>query len=152
MGGAAVDLEPYNIRVNVVNPAGVKSEMTGALWDVKSWFNFFSKTHPGRRSMVEPGEVASVVAFLLSEDSGYVNSVSIPIDGGLTDRVMPTPIWSEGMSEGYKNILAMLEEAGIDKEEVGFFGDFDMEKYSSMADEFDLEADACAAETAEVTD
>ncbi|MEA2443890.1 MAG: Enoyl-(Acyl carrier protein) reductase, partial [Thermoleophilales bacterium] len=32
----------------------------------------------------KPEDIASVAAFLASDDAGYVNGVSIPVDGGWT--------------------------------------------------------------------
>ena len=31
---------------------------------------------------VQPDEVASAVAYLLSEDAGMVNGIDLPVDGG----------------------------------------------------------------------
>ena len=32
----------------------------------------------------EPADIAAVVAFLASEDAGFVNGVNLPVDGGLS--------------------------------------------------------------------
>jgi meso-butanediol dehydrogenase/(S,S)-butanediol dehydrogenase/diacetyl reductase len=34
--------------------------------------------------IARPEEVASVIAFLASEDASFVNGVNLPVDGGLT--------------------------------------------------------------------
>ena len=41
----------------------------------------FIQANPTKR-YGEPDEIASVVAFLLSDDSTYVNAAVLPIDGG----------------------------------------------------------------------
>jgi 3-oxoacyl-[acyl-carrier protein] reductase len=46
------------------------------------WRSAIEATVPLGR-MGTPQEVASVVAFLASEDAGYVTGALVPIDGGL---------------------------------------------------------------------
>ena len=38
-------------------------------------------TVPARR-FAEPGELADLVVYLSSQQAGYINGVSIPVDGG----------------------------------------------------------------------
>ena len=43
--------------------------------------NFISFVPLGRPA--QPAEIAGVVAFLASDDAGFVTGVTIPVDGGL---------------------------------------------------------------------
>src|SRR3989337_3415323 len=75
---AAVDLAPYNIRVNgiisglVGTPIG-KKEMSGR----KSEYDSI----PLRR-IGQPEEVAEAALFLASEKSSYITNAILPVDGG----------------------------------------------------------------------
>lgn len=77
---AATDLGAYGIRVNAVNPGLVLSGMT-------------LPRGQNRKGLVEassmkryalPEEIASVVVFLASDDSSFINGEFIAADGGAT--------------------------------------------------------------------
>jgi len=76
---AAIDLAPRKIRVNSVHPGPVNTEM----------LNVRTPEQNQRRLQLVPmkrmgtaEEVALVVLFLLSDESGYVTGAEIAIDGG----------------------------------------------------------------------
>jgi len=69
------------ITVNAVCPGLVDTEMTSYL-DEKARAFYLDQTPIGRTATLD--EVASVVRFLMSEESSYVNGAVIPVDGGLT--------------------------------------------------------------------
>lgn len=48
---------------------------------------FWEKQIPYQHRLADPAEVASVVAFLLSDDSRYVASEDFLIDGGFNNTV-----------------------------------------------------------------
>lgn len=80
----AVELGPKGIRVNAVNPVVTLTPMAEKAWSDPS------KSEPmlGRIPLgrfVQPDEVASVIAFLLSDEAAMVNGVCLPIDGGFLD-------------------------------------------------------------------
>lgn len=85
---AAIDLAPYNIRVNAVAPGTVRTESYAATGDLVPL---------GRPA--EPSDVAAVVAFLASEDAVYITGQVIQVDGGMgaqgrppgLDRQAPPP-------------------------------------------------------------
>ena len=68
---------PYGIRVNNVCPGGIFDNQ-----DKKFVFNYQRKVPLGR--MGRPEEIASVVLFLASDASSYVNGATIVSDGGWT--------------------------------------------------------------------
>jgi len=81
---AALEYAPQNIRVNAVCPGFIDTPMfdqaAGATVKTR---NFVTGAIPMGR-IAGPGEVADVVAWLLSEQSSYVTGVATPIDGGWT--------------------------------------------------------------------
>ncbi len=76
----AVELGP-GIRVNAVAPAVVKTRFASALYEGRE--DEVAATYPLKRLGV-PGDVGSVVAFLLSEDAAWVTGQVIVVDGGIT--------------------------------------------------------------------
>jgi NAD(P)-dependent dehydrogenase (short-subunit alcohol dehydrogenase family) len=80
---------PRNIRVNVICPGPVDTPMLPQFFgrhpgaDVSDLMsNFIALVPMGRPA--QPAEIAGVVAFLASDDAGFVTGVTLPIDGGLT--------------------------------------------------------------------
>jgi 3-oxoacyl-[acyl-carrier protein] reductase len=76
----ARELGSRSITVNVVAPGPVATDMTAALGD--SRMAELTAMVPLQR-VAEPAEIAGVVAFLASEDAGYITGAVIPVDGGL---------------------------------------------------------------------
>ncbi|QFI68724.1 SDR family NAD(P)-dependent oxidoreductase [Sinorhizobium alkalisoli] len=85
----ALDLARDNIRVNAVCPAAIRTRM------VTNWLDAAEDTdaaeavvlakHPMGR-IGRPDEVASVIAFLASDDASFMTGMSIPVDGGRSIR------------------------------------------------------------------
>jgi NAD(P)-dependent dehydrogenase (short-subunit alcohol dehydrogenase family) len=79
---AAVALAPHNIRVVAVGPGTILTDMVAsAIYTSEdARRNVLSRTPIGRGG--EPSEVASVVAFLASDDASYITGQTIYPDGG----------------------------------------------------------------------
>jgi NAD(P)-dependent dehydrogenase (short-subunit alcohol dehydrogenase family) len=79
---AAVALAPHNIRVVAVGPGTILTDMvaTAIFNSEDARKNVLSRTPIGRGG--EPAEVASVVAFLASDDASYITGQTIYPDGG----------------------------------------------------------------------
>lgn len=81
---AALDLAPYGVRVNAVNPGVVVTELhtvTHAVADYPAFLEKGKTTHPiGRVGTAE--EVAGLVVWLMSDQAGWVTGVTWSIDGG----------------------------------------------------------------------
>jgi len=87
---AAVDLAPFKIRVNAVNPGVVVTNLqkTGGMTE-ENYGGFLERsktvTHPlaaNRDELCQPDDVANLIVFLLSEKSKWITGDSIKIDGG----------------------------------------------------------------------
>lgn len=79
----ASELGNYRISVNAIQPGVVATGMTAPmLADERIRRMLVRQTPVGRWG--EPEDVAKLVAFLLSDDAGYINGEGIMIDGGST--------------------------------------------------------------------
>jgi NAD(P)-dependent dehydrogenase (short-subunit alcohol dehydrogenase family) len=76
----AVELGP-DIRVNAVAPAVVKTRFATALYEGRE--EEVAAAYPLKRLGV-PEDIGSVVAFLLSEDAGWLTGQTLVVDGGVT--------------------------------------------------------------------
>lgn len=76
----ARELGTRSITVNVVAPGPVETDMTAALTDEQR-AKMLDAVPLGR--IATPQEIAGVVAFLASQDAGYITGAVIPVDGGL---------------------------------------------------------------------
>lgn len=78
---AAAEGAASNIRVNTVIPAVVETPATeGMLSNATARKNTERLIPMGR--VGQPDELASVIAFLASDEASYVTGVSLPVDGG----------------------------------------------------------------------
>ncbi|MER2535045.1 MAG: SDR family oxidoreductase [Rhizobiaceae bacterium] len=78
---AAVELAPRNIRANSIHPAFIDTPMLAAM--SREHFEARAKSIPlGRAGTVD--DVASLVLFLLSDESAFITGAEIAIDGGLS--------------------------------------------------------------------
>ena len=80
---AAIEYGGDKIRVNSVHPGGIDTPMTRAVMDEEGRKYVGSKV-AGLKRMGQADEVASVVAFLASDDSSYCTGAEFVVDGGVT--------------------------------------------------------------------
>lgn len=84
---AALEYGKEGILTNAIAPGAILTPMVAEAFrevnpkDPKAAEAEYAKRNPTRR-LGQPEEVAKVVAFLLSEDNGYISGQTIAIDGG----------------------------------------------------------------------
>ncbi len=71
----ALDLAPRRITINNIQPGPIATDMTAGMAEQ------IVGSIPLKR-MGEPGEIASLAAWLAGESSGYMTGASLTIDGG----------------------------------------------------------------------
>jgi glucose 1-dehydrogenase len=77
----ALSLAPHGIRVNAIGPGSIMTDLLKAVGsDKEAKRRILSRTPLGR--IGEPEEVASVAAFLASDDASYITGEIIYVDGG----------------------------------------------------------------------
>jgi NAD(P)-dependent dehydrogenase (short-subunit alcohol dehydrogenase family) len=91
MRSVAQELAPYNINCNAVCPGNVLTDMLLGVARISTedegmtpeeWVASRAQDNPMRR-LAKVEEIASVVAFLTSDEARYVNGQAIEVDGGM---------------------------------------------------------------------
>jgi glucose 1-dehydrogenase len=79
---AGVELAPHNILVVGVGPGAVATPINTSTMDDPAKLQKLDSAIPLGR-MAQPGEIASVVAFLAGDGASYLTATTIIADGGL---------------------------------------------------------------------
>jgi xanthoxin dehydrogenase len=90
----AAESGAYGIRVNAVAPGRIATAMVAALKtgdpaDIAGAERALLRKSPLLDRPGRPGDVASVIAWLLSDDAGYVSGQKIVVHGGVTTGSPP---------------------------------------------------------------
>jgi NAD(P)-dependent dehydrogenase (short-subunit alcohol dehydrogenase family) len=81
----AVEFSRRGVRVNAVAPAGIDTPITKDFAFIEGTdIREYQKMFPPTGEMAQPGEVATLIAFLASDDAGYISGAVVPIDMGVT--------------------------------------------------------------------
>ena len=84
----ALELGPYQIRVNAVGPGLIHTPLTAGLSSVPGVEEAFVKEAPLGR-VGEPQDVANLVTFLACDDSTLISGQTYFVDGGATTKRYP---------------------------------------------------------------
>ncbi|WP_274423409.1 SDR family NAD(P)-dependent oxidoreductase [Chelativorans sp. YIM 93263] len=77
----ALSLAPHGIRVNAIGPGSIMTDMLASVnADPAARNRILSRTPMGR--IGDPQEIASIAAFLASDDASYITGQTIYADGG----------------------------------------------------------------------
>lgn len=74
-------LGEHGIRVNVVEPGAVATNMSAPLLETPDVLRYYRERIALHR-IADPAELAGTIAFLLSDDASYVTSATLLVDGG----------------------------------------------------------------------
>ncbi len=74
-------LGEHGIRVNVVEPGAVRTNMSAPMFDDAEVLRYYQERIALHR-VGEPEELAATIAFLLSDDASYVTSATLLVDAG----------------------------------------------------------------------
>lgn len=78
---AADELGQHGVRVNVVEPGGVETPLAEMLFATESGRNEYLENMPVSR-LGRPGDIASMIGFLLSDEASWITGEVIGVDGG----------------------------------------------------------------------
>ncbi len=77
----ALELAPYNIRVNAISPGAIETPMIDPLKNDKKTMEATLARIPMKR-FGQTQEIANTVLFLASEESSYITGATVVVDGG----------------------------------------------------------------------
>lgn len=77
----AIELAPYNIRVNVISPGAIDTPMIDPVRQDKASMDGILGRVPLHR-VGKPEEVANAVVFLSSDEASYITGSTLVVDGG----------------------------------------------------------------------
>lgn len=87
----AQEVAPYRIRVNSVCPGAIRTPINRPAWETQAAYDALMKLIPYKR-IGEPEDIGRAVAWLASDDTDYINGISLFVDGGM----MLYPGFAEG--------------------------------------------------------
>ncbi|MFC2017562.1 SDR family NAD(P)-dependent oxidoreductase [Chloroflexota bacterium] len=78
----ALEWAPYNIRINAIGPAMVRTKFSEPLWRDSEARERVEARFPLHHRLAEPEEIVGTALFLASDASSFITGQTIYIDGG----------------------------------------------------------------------
>ncbi|MEJ7644158.1 MAG: SDR family oxidoreductase [Chryseolinea sp.] len=82
MKSIAQEYAPLKIRVNSIGPGAIRTPINHAAWQTPESYKQLMKLIPQKR-IGEAEDVGSAAVWLASDDSDYVNGITLFVDGGM---------------------------------------------------------------------
>ncbi|WP_397505456.1 SDR family NAD(P)-dependent oxidoreductase [Qipengyuania sp. R86523] len=113
---AATDLAQFGIRVNAVQPGFINTNIFTATMDIPDAAKEQAKTMIAQMSSnAQPvarggqsDDIAQAVAFLASEQAGFMTGASMVVDGGIT--LGPRHSWDPEEAGAFEALMALEEQ------------------------------------------
>lgn len=78
----AQEYAPLKIRVNSIGPGAIRTPINHAAWQTPAAYNNLLKLIPAKR-IGEVEDIGGAAVWLASDDSEYVNGITLFVDGGM---------------------------------------------------------------------
>jgi glucose 1-dehydrogenase len=82
MKSIAQEYAPQKIRVNSIGPGAIRTPINHAAWQTPEAYNSLLKLIPAKR-IGETEDIGGAAVWLASDDSEYVNGITLFVDGGM---------------------------------------------------------------------
>ena len=82
MKSIAQEYAPQKIRVNSIGPGAIRTPINHAAWQTPTAYNNLLKLIPSKR-IGEVDDIGRAAVWLASDDSEYVNGITLFVDGGM---------------------------------------------------------------------
>jgi glucose 1-dehydrogenase len=79
----AQELAPHKIRVNSIGPGAIKTRINHTAWETPEAEAKLLNLIPYNR-VGEASDIGAAAAWLASDESDYVNGITLFVDGGMT--------------------------------------------------------------------
>lgn len=83
MKSLAQELAPFKIRVNSIGPGAIKTPINQSAWETPEAEAELTKLIPYGR-VGDPMDIGKAAVWLASDQSDYINGVTLFVDGGMT--------------------------------------------------------------------